>query len=64
MLRNIPNRVDFDDLKQFLEETQEGHYDFSSPSMFLQRFLQFFIESNNHNLDDIHAFASLLVELR
>ncbi|KEQ68879.1 hypothetical protein M436DRAFT_86037 [Aureobasidium namibiae CBS 147.97] len=28
MLRNIPNRVDFEDMKQFLDETQEGHYDF------------------------------------
>jgi hypothetical protein len=29
MLRNIPNRVDFEDLKSFLDETSEGHYDFS-----------------------------------
>ncbi|KEQ71137.1 hypothetical protein M436DRAFT_52047 [Aureobasidium namibiae CBS 147.97] len=29
MLRNIPNRVDFEDLKLFLDETSGGHYDFS-----------------------------------
>ncbi|KAH0371565.1 hypothetical protein KCU65_g1688, partial [Aureobasidium melanogenum] len=29
MLRNIPNRVDFEDLKLFLDATSEGHYDFS-----------------------------------
>lgn len=29
MLRNIPNRVDFEDLKLFLDDTSEGHYDFS-----------------------------------
>ncbi|CAD0109878.1 unnamed protein product, partial [Aureobasidium uvarum] len=29
MLRNIPNRVDFEDLKIFLDATSEGHYDFS-----------------------------------
>ncbi|KAI4716730.1 hypothetical protein E4T48_07034, partial [Aureobasidium sp. EXF-10727] len=29
MLRNIPNRVDCEDLKAFLDATSEGHYDFS-----------------------------------
>ncbi|CAD0111545.1 unnamed protein product [Aureobasidium uvarum] len=29
MVRNIPNRVDFEDLKLFLDATSEGHYDFS-----------------------------------
>jgi hypothetical protein len=29
MLRNIPNLVDFEDLKLFLDATSEGHYDFS-----------------------------------
>ena len=34
MLRNAPNRVDFGDLKLFLDDTSEGHYDFSSMGMF------------------------------
>jgi hypothetical protein len=29
MLRNIPNRVDFQDLELFLDATSEGQYDFS-----------------------------------
>jgi hypothetical protein len=29
MLRNIRDRVDFEDLKSFLDETSESHYDFS-----------------------------------
>jgi RNA recognition motif-containing protein len=29
MLRNIPNRTQFEDLKDFLDETSFGHYDFS-----------------------------------
>ena len=29
MLRNNPNRVQFEDLKDFLDDTSYGHYDFS-----------------------------------
>ncbi|KAI5209371.1 hypothetical protein AUEXF2481DRAFT_610513 [Aureobasidium subglaciale EXF-2481] len=29
MLRNVPNRVQFEDLKMWLDETSAGHYDFS-----------------------------------
>jgi hypothetical protein len=28
MRRNIPNRVDFEDLKLFLDATSKGHHDF------------------------------------
>jgi len=64
MLRNIPNRVDFEDMKQFLDETQESHYDCSYLGMFLACSSRLLIRSNGYEPDNVHALESHLIEPR